>query len=320
MINVCFSYDYELLWGVWPFKGSRYVEKNVRHASDALASALAQHQSAAIPANVAIVGMLLDDSVPRDLIKHQSLTPNQRQKLEALIGQHGSEKDLWKISAWLRRSLAANPWVSLGSHSYSHIYALDASSTELIQDFEKQNKTFNVTFGKTPDFLIMPKNQITGSVIMLAKRFGIKSLRINPDCWLYNPAKKSIFIRLLRLLDAYFPILELIPTPKPHSEIVQLLEGRYFFRPAHHLAVIDAIHFVRLKIGYHYCRKSGRDFHLWTHPHNMGGNIARSRKNLRRIFAWLKTKEQMGELRFCRMDQAGSGSKCFKNRGLKQAM
>ncbi|MEM7242921.1 MAG: polysaccharide deacetylase family protein [Pseudomonadota bacterium] len=302
MINVFFSYDYELMWGVWRHKTGKYISQNIRHASDALASTIALHQSAEIPANVAIVGALLDDLNPTDLIALQDLNETDQQRLKHQINRHGDDAGLWKISVWLRRSLVSNPWVSLGSHSYSHAYAHSTSFKKLEQDFQRQAHVFQTQLGQVPEFLIMPKNQISPDVMAIAQDYGFENLRINPDCWLYWTQQKSIIIRALRRLDSYLPLLEMIPTQKPASTPIKALEGRYFFRPGHRIKFLDDLHFLRLKLGYYYCRASNRDFHLWTHPHNMGGNITRSRRNLQRIFQWLKSKELRGELRFCRMD------------------
>jgi len=320
MINVYFSYDYELMWGVWPFKTGGYITKNIRHASDALANILALHQMSEIPANVGIVGMMLDNSDPIDLREFQSFSLAQSQRLEKQLQRYGAEKNLWKISAWLRHSLQTNPWVTVGSHTYGHIFANDATEAEMQKDFKNQNVVFQSAFQKVPGFLIMPKNQVSHDILDLAEKYGMQTVRINPDCWLYQPQNKGIIVRALRFLDAYLPILELIPTQRPRCSSLKLVEGRFFLRPNHRFTFFDHLHFCRLKLGYYYCRISNKDFHLWTHPHNLAGDITKSRKNLKRIFDWLRLKERQGELRFCRMDQAGTAAARTDLRGVKQAI
>ena len=320
MINVYFSYDYELMWGVWPFKGDSYISRNVTNANAALAACLVSHQSAEIPANVAIVGGLLDDSHPREIIWLQNPNKAKRHKLEAHLVHFSRMKHLWKISAWLRRALQSNPYVEIGSHSYGHIFAHDATKAQLELDFAKQAHAFNDAFGLTPKFLILPKNQVTADALEIAKRYEYREVRVNPDNWVSAPERKGWRTRLLRLLDAYLPIQELVRNKPLPFENPRLLEGRFFFRPVHWFAALDWLHFQRLKIGFYYCRATKRDFHIWTHPHNMGADISRAQSNLRRIFAWLKEKALSGEVQFCRMAPAKPRVEAGKDSFEKQAI
>ena len=163
-------------------------------------------------------------------------------------------------------------------------------------------------------FLIMPKNQVTDTVRKLAREFGVRSIRVAPQCWLYDPARVGRMTRLLRYLDSFLPIVEFLLPKRPREGE---LEGRFFFRPANKFVWLDRVHFWRLRLGFHIARMTGRDFHLWSHPHNFGGDVPRAIQNLRRVMKWLAAQESTN---FARMDYPVDTDGTARIRKEKQAI
>ena len=317
MISVYFSYDYELLWGVWRRATDKYIETNVAQGNSALAAILTAHQNAKIPASIAVIGALFDDTKMVHLIDQMHEGDPWLPRLLEIDAKYGHRTDLLKTSAWLKRVLSTHPQAVLGSHSHAHCFALDCGDGSLVQDFERQDRLFQDYFARRPEFLIMPKNQVTQKVWDLMPRFGFVSVRVNPLGWLYDYKRSGRLIRLLRFADSFLPISEFLCTKRAPAST---LEGRFFFRPANKFRWLDTLHLFRLKVGFVHAQRTKRDFHIWAHPHNFGGDVERSVNNLKRLMRWLKAKEARGDIQFCRMDQTVSRSVVMGRCTEKQAI
>jgi hypothetical protein len=79
--------------------------------------------------------------------------------------------------------------------------------------------------------------------------------------------------------------------------------GNIFFRPDCGNAIADYLHFKRVVLGLLFCKFTGRNFHMWTHPHNFGVDVERSMRNYERILLYLRKEEVCGNVVFRKMDE-----------------
>ena len=68
MTAVYFSYDYELLWGVWDGTGEGYARRNVAAANEVAGRLVGLHKKHDIPATFAIVGAMLSGKTPLEIM------------------------------------------------------------------------------------------------------------------------------------------------------------------------------------------------------------------------------------------------------------
>ena len=308
MIKVYFSYDYELLWGTWDGTRTSYLTGPVAEANQVVSAVIKAHQTHQVPATFAIVGAMLDEGSAKERFQKAGRDEIDQARFDSLFIPHVKRSDVTDVNAAALKTIANDDLFELGSHTYSHFYAT-TTSTEVIQnDFKTFNLCFQRITGKPATSLVLPKNQVTQAVLEIAADYGIKVVRMNPDSWLYRPvARKGLsakFVRLLRYLDAYLPLLELFPDRQANvAELfgLRLNKGQYFFRPSLGSKLASISHFARLKFGLKYCSLRKRDCHFWSHPHNFAGNPSQAILNLNKLLAWLKELESQGLVSLHRM-------------------
>ena len=140
----------------------------------------------------------------------------------------------------------------------------------------------------------------------MAQSSGFTCIRVNPDNFLYrtqNHGKyKRFLIRVLRYLDAYLPINEMIwKKYKQAKSAVHLSVGNIFFRPDCGCQILDYMHFLRVVLALKFCEVTGRNFHIWTHPHNFGGNVSASINNYERLLRYFMKKHARSNIEFKNM-------------------
>lgn len=312
MIQVRISFDYELLWGVWDKVEPRYFQTNVSSANTAIRGILAAHRRLAIPCTFAIVGALLArNQTPRDIIKASQRPNTEKAEFDRILAKQVVTREHIQAPDDILDILRDDPLFEIGSHTHTHIYALEASESTLAADFEQFNDVFARRFDKEPRALVMPKNQVTPAALRTAKASGYHSIRVNPDAWLYRPIVRgrvmSHVIRLLRMADSFLPLIELNPSSmfvEQNREGLTLHVGQYFLRPWFPYRGLFTLHLLRLKLALFLAKRRVHQVHFWLHPHNLGRNPVEALSNYNRFLDWLKHHENAGSIRFEHMSVA----------------
>lgn len=305
MINVYISYDYELCWGVWDKMPAAYARSHVMRANEAARGLIALHRAHQVPASWALVGTMLETGTPKEIMAQTTRGADTVHAFEDYLAQlDPADTNLFRADEDVISALRDDPLLEPASHTFSHVYALEEEPSVLEDDFERFGKVFGDTFGMSPVSLVFPKNQSTDTAINIARSHGFQVLRVNPQNWLYEQrARKGLeakLIRVLRFLDAFFPIQEMFPENGKDLD-PKLCIGQYFFRPMFRSKLLDVVHLGRLKLALAYCKWQGESCHFWTHPHNFGCNPDRALANAKALFIYLKKQEQRGLIRLCRM-------------------
>jgi peptidoglycan/xylan/chitin deacetylase (PgdA/CDA1 family) len=301
MTDVYFSYDYELLWGVWDGTGDGYAKRNVAAANDVAARLVDVHSKHRIPATFAIVGAMLEDMPPLDIMTQAGRTQDDLKRFESVFIPKAANNDMVRVNETALAEMVESPLFEIASHTFTHFYALKASDALIKKEFEAFRRILKDKTGEVATSLVMPKNQMTPAALAVAADYGITVVRMNPDSWLYRPVNRAgvlaKVIRLLRFADTFVPLLELfIDRSRNVTEIsnVKVNKGPYFVRPLLRFGFLNWLHRQRLKIGFHYCALRKMDCHFWSHPHNFGANPDAAMDNFSKLLIWLKAKETKG--------------------------
>jgi peptidoglycan/xylan/chitin deacetylase (PgdA/CDA1 family) len=305
MTDVYFSYDYELLWGVWDGTGEGYAQRNVAAANDVAAYLVDLHKKHHIPATFAIVGAMLGELAPLDIMTQAGRTQDDLNRFKTVFIPKAVHKDMVYVNKAALAEMAGNALFEIASHTFTHFYALKASDELIKKDFEAFNDLLKAKTGRAATSLVMPKNQMTSEVLAVAADYGFRVVRMNPDSWLYRPVNRAgvsaKLIRVLRFADTFVPLLELFADRSRHvAEIskVKVNKGQYFVRPFLRFGFLNWLHRQRLKIGFHYCALRQIDCHFWSHPHNFGAGPDAAIDNFEKLLIWLKAKESDGRVVF----------------------
>ncbi|MDC1295326.1 polysaccharide deacetylase family protein [Myxococcota bacterium] len=302
--DVRISFDYELAWGAWDTTPPSYWRDYVRFANDAAARIIEIHKRLGVPATWAIVGLALEDTAqsPASRAKHGIFSRKDHQQLGELNDCYHDGNSAFTVTSGILKLLQC-PEFEIASHTYAHTYSLDATESDLDEDFASQQQVFRKRGLPQPRSIVFPKNQATAEAISKAKAYGFTRIRVNPETLLYRQEKRGhvagFIIRLLRYADAFLPLNELFPEKAVTDACFTV--GDLFFRPDCGLGVLDAIHLWRIKRRISFDIRHGREAHIWTHPHNFGKRIDTSVNNYERLLNYLNELRDRDQIRIKKM-------------------
>ena len=277
--------------------------ENIRGVHSAIPQMLALFERYGIHATWASVGLLMCER-RSELV---SLLPKEEQRPEYLnanassyhhienadIGQDVHD-DPYHYGADLVRQILAAPHQELGSHTFSHFYALDVQKDATsafaadCEAFARASAKFNTQITS----MVFPRNQVDRTALRTASLHGFTAYRGNPRHMFYSEktesAQSNILLRALRLADAYLNISghHTYRLPKERIDGMYNIPASRFLRPySPKLRFIEKLRIARIQRSMTYAAKRGEVFHLWWHPHNFGIN---RKENLRVLIAILE--------------------------------
>lgn len=317
-IEVRISFDYELLWGVWDKVPTHYVTSNVANANAATRGLLACHRKHNIPCTFAIVGAMLEgDQTPQAIMQISQRPDGDKVGFRNALTRYTDSADITRAPDDIVEILKNDPLFEVGSHTQTHIYALEASFASLEADFIAFEEIFKRRFGTSPRILVMPKNQVTSDILRIATTHGFDSVRVNPNNWIYRPVVwgpvMARLIRLIRFADTFLPLMELGSADQfveRYEGSMRIHVGQYFLRPWFIKKGLFTMHLLRLKLALFLARIRGHQVHFWLHPHNMGRNTTQALANYDLFLSWLKRLEKEGAICFAHMSSSEGNTPC----------
>lgn len=279
---VVISLDFELRWGVHDRLGLKIDEyrsniENVRVVVPALLKLFTERGIHATWAYVGAIGCAgwneyfeRAPSPPKYANAHLAFNPRF-----ADIDPNGRLYFAPELVEEIRRSRGQE----LGTHTFSHVYAREPGFTasDLKSDLHAASKIGIEKFGGPPISLVFPRNQIAWLPIL--GQMGIGIYRSNQSGWCYDATQSrdnTISARGGRLLGDLNPYRSSLADMQ--SEVSQASLFVRFDLP--YLGWV--LHFERMRREIDRM-KYGQVFHLWWHPHNLGGNLSKSFERARRI-------------------------------------
>ena len=289
------SLDFELHWGVrdlYP-PGGPYTA-HLLGARAAIPAMLDLFAAYGVRATWATVGMLLaegaGDRARFDPVVRPAYADAVLDPYAEPVGANETDDPL-HFAPSLADAIAAAPGQELATHTYSHLYALEAGvdPAAFAADLDAACAVARARGAETRS-LVFPRNQVRADVLPALHAAGLVAYRGTPPEWLYRPqafGSEPFAKRAARLLDAHAPFGGTRLTAAWDSLAVAdgLVDVRAtaFLRPLSGVAALDALHTRRLLGGLDDAAVQRRVFHLWWHPHNFGVDTALHLERLERL-------------------------------------
>ncbi len=284
--DIVVSLDFELRWGVQDKLGDDFAayRKNLEGVREAVPAMLEVFERRGVRATWAIVGAIACEGWD----EWEACAPAWPRYMDPSLRWNAAyrrgEPQLYFAPDLVER-VRRTKGQELGSHTFSHVYMGEPGFVrrDAEGDADAVASLFRRKWNATATSFVFPRNQVAFVDVLCAH--GVEVVRDNPAAayWaLTTAAQASAVVRLVRLADALFPL------------------GRRSFRPedGRH----RASHFVRFGLptfawkthvhrlaGEARSLRDGEVLHLWWHPHNLGGDVARSIGRLMELLEMLET-------------------------------
>lgn len=285
------SIDVELLWGTSDVRTPAEYGGHVLRGRDAIVDVLRIFERYGIHATWAFVGFLacedIDDlraNFPAILPRYA--VPGTSNYDFALQLGPSLSADLLFMPRELER-IRNSEGQELGCHSFSHLYLAEAGVGQA--DFVADLQAFRRIADRlriNPVSYVFPRNQGQPVHFRLLADHGYLAARGNPQHWAYNSDARSA--RAFRLADAAFDLepedgMQWSEVPR-YGNLCDVRATR-FLRPLSGRRIWDALCWSRVARGIEGAAKSGRIYHLWWHPENIGADPCGSLARLERLCA-----------------------------------
>ena len=305
------SLDFELFWGMQDgWKLSEY-EANILGGRAAIPQMLELFQKHGIHATWATVGFLFgkDEEELRNYFPKQ-MPAYENPALSSYrcfggIGQNEEAAPCYYGSS-LVAQIASVPGQEIGSHTFSHYYCREAGQTtnQFRADMEAA-KAIGEAHGYDLRSVVLPRNQCEPEYTQVLTDLGFTAYRDEENDWIHEKIKFRPLMRILRLMDVYFPLTgQGGYAPQVENGIVNLAGSRMYkpdFKP---LAFLEGLKVRRIKRQMLHAAKTGKTFHLWWHPHNVGVRTAYHMKQLEEIFSYYDELKETYGMRSLNMGEA----------------
>jgi peptidoglycan/xylan/chitin deacetylase (PgdA/CDA1 family) len=218
----------------------------------------------------------------------------------------------------LIRLIAQSAHQEIGTHSFSHYYALEPGQNvdTFWQDLRSACAVAEA-FGLQLRSLVFPKNQCNEEYLGVCSELGITSYRGTPSSWAYRATRDITYRaphrRLTRLLDAYLPLSQACyPIPASNAARPLNIPASRYLRPySPLLAHAEPMRLWRIKRDLTTVAKNGLMYHLWWHPHDFGVNLELNLAFLRKILEHYRELRDRYQLESLNMSEvADLNGKC----------
>lgn len=269
------SLDFELFWGIHDaFEINDYYKNvyNVKFVIPRLLSLFEQYHTRATFATVGTIYHSTYDefiNFSSDIIKpcysKQGLSPYEDEnkvKERQYPELHFAPELINKI----RES-----GQEIGTHTYSHYYCTESGADipSFTADIKKAVEIARQN-GDDVRSIIFPRNQVgSASFLKILREQGLTSYRGNP----YEDfTGRSALKRAHRFIESYFSVTDETANVIAEDGIVNI-PASHFLRPYSKYNILNILQSRRIKKSMKRAAKYGKVYHLWWHPHNMGGDI-----------------------------------------------
>ena len=141
--------------------------------------------------------------------------------------------------------------------------------------------------------VILPRNQCEPEYTEILQKVGFTAYRDEENDWIHEKIKIRPLMRMLRLMDVYFPLTgQGGYKPKYENGIWNLVGSRMYKPIFKSLSFLEKQKVRRIKKQMFHAAKNGLVFHLWWHPHNVGVMTDAHMKQLDEIFSYYQLMKQ----------------------------
>ena len=309
------SLDFELFWGMQDGHTLDSYIDNILGGREAVPRLLSLFSQYGIHATWATVGMMFaqgEDEI-KEYLPQKDQWPSYDNKALLpydLIEEQGrGESELpWLYAPSLIQRISETEGMEIGTHTFSHYYCREAGQT--IEQFTvdiKCARKIAEDKGYLIRSVVLPRNQCETAYTKVLAEQGFTAYRDEENDWIHERIRFRPLLRLLRLIDVYFPITgQGGYIPKKEEGIWNFTGSRMYkpyFKP---LAFLERVKIYRIKKQMLHAAKNGLVFHLWWHPHNIGVRTDFHLKQLEEIFSYYETLNQKYGMQSMNMGEAAA--------------
>lgn len=211
----------------------------------------------------------------------------------------------------LVKMILETPYQELGSHTFAHYYCNEEGQTleQFRADLKAAQKAASA-YGVQLQSLVFPRNQFNDAYLKVCFEEGFTNVRSNPVDWFWkiDTRNESMWKRLNRGLDAYFPVgskntfslsaLEVRPGFPVCIPASRLLRP---YRPKE--LMLNQFKIKRILTEMEQAARLNEVYHLWWHPHNFGWYPEESLDGLKVILKHYQTLKQTYDMRSLSMGE-----------------
>lgn len=289
------SLDFELFWGMQDCRTLESYKRNILGGRKAIPQLLKIFEKYGIHATWATVGMMFADGnadVKSFFPIDSELPTYNDEKLSSyrcITEENLGEKELpWFYAPKLIARISNCEGMEIGTHTFSHYYCREKGQTT--QQFEADMKAAQVIAaekGYNISSVVLPRNQCEPEYTEVLGKLGFTAYRDEESDWIHEKIKIRPLMRALRLMDVYFPLTGYGGyLPKKESGVWNFTGSRMYkpyFKP---LRFLEKLKVIRIKRQMLHAAKTGKVFHLWWHPHNIGIKTEFHLRQLNEIFRY----------------------------------
>ena len=298
------SLDFELFWGMLDVCALEDYQDNVLGGRKAIPKLLDLFQKYGIHATWATVGYLFADNYAElsEFFPEQARRPSYVDvRLDPYayfenIGKNEEEAPCFFCPS-LIRLVSQAPGQEIGSHTFSHFYCREKGQTpEQFAADMKAAKAIAEKKGYDLTSVILPRNQCEPEYTQVLRDCGFTAYRDEENDWIHEKIKFRPLLRILRLMDVYFPLTGQGGfVPKNENGIWNVTGSRMYKPILKPLRFLEGVKLCRIKRQMLHAAKHGLTFHLWWHPHNIGVRTEEHLAQLEEIFRYYtELKEKYG--------------------------
>lgn len=305
------SLDFELYWGMQDCIPLNDYKENILGGRKAIMHMLELFERYEIHATWATVGFLFADNLKelKEYLPERVYQPTyENSKLSAYSYFENVEKDQEEcyFASSLVRKISEYEGQEIASHTFSHYYCREKGQTmeQFTADMRAALEIAN-TKGYKLTSVVLPRNQCEPEYTEILQELGFTAYRDEENDWIHEKIRFRPFMRVLRLIDVYFPLTgQGGYIPKCENGIWNFVGSRMYkpiFKP---LFFLEKLKIRRIKKQMHYAAKEGLMFHLWWHPHNVGIMTEKHMEQLEEIFQYYQLMKEKYGMKSLNMGEA----------------
>ena len=276
--NFIVSLDFELIWGMHEgdIVNSTYLD-NIRGGRKAIPQLLSLFEKYGVHATWATVGLMFADDLEEakkyfPTVEMQPAYKNMKLSPYPLMETVTAENCGLYFAPDVISEIAKTPGQEVASHTFCHYYCIEeGQTTEQFAADMRAAKSIATQKGYSLTSVVFPRNQCKKEYVDMLPQLGFTVYRDDCNDWLHKRIKFRPLLRIMRLLDVYFPITGNKGYDHTKENGIVKTVGSRMFRPYFKpLSFLEPLKIKRIKKQMLYAARHGTDFHLWWHPHNIG--------------------------------------------------
>ena len=307
------SLDFALFWGMLDCCPLEDYQDNVLGGRKAIPKLLELFEKYGIHATWATVGFQFAENIQElsSFFPAETLRPTYEKgaldpyKQFAKIGENEESAPCFYAPSLIRQ-VAAAPGQEIGSHTFSHYYCREKGQTaEQFAAEMKAAKAIAAAKGYDVTSVVLPRNQCEPEYTEVLRSLGYAAYRDEENDWIHEKIKSRPLLRILRLMDVYFPLTgQGGYVPKNENGIWNLVGSRMYKPIFGPLRFLENVKLRRIKRQMLHAAKNGLTFHLWWHPHNIGVRTEEHLKQLEEIFRYYQELKERYAMESLNMREA----------------